>query len=784
MQIPRLLMTVLFATMVLPLTAAEVTPEGAVRAWLLTQAQAPDGVAVMYRLGGGQPQDATLRVGADGRAEVEMQGVRARIDVARLTPDEVCTMASTVIRQAPVPEQVSWLVLAKRLGRQQEPRYRTLLDQVTLKDPAAVAAVATSPEQPAEQTTDAATPAGDSEALAGDTTVGKWRELILGKNGAIDWRQYAAVANRYHQQDMLNYRFGPRDEAGGKKGARAKGDDERPLVHQPYPDGVYKHNAGAWARLVPGPDGDGGIGGWIMSGQLLFVPDANAPVEYRAGCANAKAADGAGGPDNGICMRLGPQWTPDWWLRNGTATPTSPFIPVLAKLYPGLPLPPVAVARGMGGGNVTGFVAFQNGVIAAVGTGNDGYTSEGFSYPALQLPKGKVPTALMPTINNEFVLVTVWDVGERQGQVAVIAVENRINAQERQWLYGLPGWPTVKGLKLLGFIDLPFAAPMAIDVTVDTRLGNTRGHGDNANDDFSSQATRDRWLAAATGTIDFGELYWKQTAKHGYAIVSSRAENKVCLIDLAPLFAYYRTMYFTTQERHLITRKVGPKKDEWPHTFEHAAEQKPRVVFTWSVRQPTAVATNNRRNTFRAPRAPDPRVPLTTAYVATMDGVVNCYHVGALFTDTPTRPLSNQPIGSFKAGRNPTQIFHGFHSTSSDDLFVVSRLDRTITYTTYNGTVRGVLSDRRLVDPVSCFVTFNQCGFGGAGKGKTAYAYVLSVCDFFGRQVVNYMVDDGNDANGEQVPMLDADGKRVPFLFGASRSLPGFPFMINVEEVI
>jgi hypothetical protein len=627
----------------------------------------------------------------------------------------------------------------------------------------------------------------------GPAVPSRWRERLLDKKGALDWRSYATIAANYHRAEIIDYRFGPRAEdfadAAKKPASKRKqpsSSDDRPLIHQPYADGLYKHNAGAWARLNPGPDSEGGGGAWLMSGQLLFAPAPGVPAKFLAGCSNVRTADGAHGPDQGICMRLVCSWVPDFWVRNQISAPQTHGLAELARHNPGLPVPPIATARGVGGASVTGFLAFQNGVISAAGTGNDDYTLAGVPYPHLQLPKGKVPTALAVTPNNEYVLATVWDPANKRGQVAVISVMNRINGQERIYRYGFPGWPSCKGLKLLGFVDLPFAAPMAIDVTVDTRLGNTRGHGDNAGDDFAQQATRDRWLAAASGAIDVGDLYWKQTPRHGYAIVRSRAENRVAIIDLAPLFAYHRTMCFTTPERHQQTMLVGTKKDEWPHTFEHAPAQIPVVAATWKIPQPTAVATGNRWNTYKTPRSArvDPRIPLHTAYVGTMAGRVLCFNVRPLFTEGPERTLSDKPIGSFAVGRNPTQIFHGYHSTTNDDLFVVSRVERTITHAEFNGRIRAVLQDRRLVDPVSCFVSVNNAGYGGSGKGKAVYAHVLSVCDFAGKQVLTYVVDDGMNVVQEQVPILDAAGKPAPFIFGSATPTMGHPFMLSVDEVI
>lgn len=600
-----------------------------------------------------------------------------------------------------------------------------------------------------------------------------WRERVLTSSGGIDTAQYARIAAAYHTRPVLEWRLGP---AYAKFNGKADGDE--PLVHQPKPDGLWAINAGKWARLNPGPDGDPGAG-WMMSGQLLFSPDPGAPAEFRAGCANARSSDGCVSfTDKGLCLRLRAEWTPDWWNRNSISVPQSPVIDLLRRLYPDLTLPPVATSRGRGGGSVTGFLAFTNGVIAVAGTGNDGYTSEGFAYPHTRLPRGKIPTAMAVTQNNEFVFVTTWDPATRKGELAVIAVLGRQNAQEKRYYWGLAGgWPTVKGLKLLGFVELPFATPMAVDATVDFTQGNTRGNGDNANDDLANAGVRKAWLENHLPGARFN--HWKQTARFGYAIVSSRAENKAALVNLRPLLEHFRAMYLTTPERYAQT-----VKEDWPHTFEKAPAQKPKVAATWTVKQPTAVAVGAGRGAFIPPRshARDPLCSLKTAYVATMSGTVRMYDVGALFQEVGG-PLPSAPYAAFKVGRNPTQIFRGYHSTAPDDLFVVSRGDRTITHANWDGSIRGVLRDRRLKDPVSCFVSLDQAGFGGAGRGKAVHASVLTVLDFNGRVVHTYAVEAGR-GDAEQLDILDEKGRKANFMHGFSNPLPGSPFMFTAEEVI
>jgi hypothetical protein len=579
---------------------------------------------------------------------------------------------------------------------------------------------------------------------------------------------------------MIDYRFGPKYSDFHATA------EAFPLVYQPSSDGIIRKNAGSWCRVNPGPDGDPGAG-WQTSGQMLFSPDANAPADYQYGSSNMRNSDGAiSFTDNGLCLRARAEWTYDWWNRNNISSPITPSVKQFYDASGGtLPLPPIATARSVGS-SLTGFLAFQNGRILTAGTGNDGYTQEGVSYVSTVLGNGKVPTAMMPSNNNEFLFVTVWDTVNRKGQLAVLAVKTRQMAQEQRFYWGLPGWPTVRGLKVIGYIDLPFATPNAIDVTVSTRLGNTRGHSDNLNDDLNLQSVRDTWYNTAWDT-SYGNNYWKQTAQSGYAIVSSRAENKVAFIDLRPLLRYYRKMYLTTQANFDQTKNEGASANQWPYTFSYAPEQTPVVTKVLTINQPTAVATGNRWNGFKTPRSEfngEVQKPLRTAYIASMDGTVRMYNVDSLILPTATASVPDNPFKSFQVGKNPVQMFHGFHSTSSDDLYIVSRGDRAIYYTHYNGTVKGILRDSRIKDPVNVAVSFDQAGYSGSGANKTMYSYVMSVMDFGGKQVVNYMVEDGFNWNGEQIKFVGPNGENLLFMHGFSNPVNGYPFMATFDEVI
>jgi hypothetical protein len=644
---------------------------------------------------------------------------------------------------------------------------------------------------PAVTITPTPTPTPPPTGGQAPTQIGQWRELILNNNGSINAAEYRRVAANYNSPDIIDYRLGPQATDFGSARATT-------TIYQPDPNGLL--NVNATGRCVTSDrlprseqeerDRQMQGGAWIMSGQMLFSPDAGVTGPLSAGATNMRTADGAGFTTNpGICLRINASWEPDWWNRNDVSTPRTPQVSSLLERFgSGVALPPVATARGYGGASVTGFLAFRDGRIIITGTGNDNFDPATANSAVLQLPAGKVPTAMAVTNTNEFVLVTVWDVDQVRGQVAVIAVTNPLMTEQQQRFAGFPGWPQSFGMKLLGFVDLPFAAPMAIEATVSTRLGNPRGNSDLVGENFSLQATRDRWNNVPWD-VDFGPDYWRQTPQSGYALVSSRAENAVAVIDLRPLFRFHRRMYFTTAANRTQTANVGLAANQWPHTFDFAPDQRPQVVRTLSVPQPTAVATGTRWNTFTVPRSfqqgnNDVRRPLRTAYIARMDGLVSLFDVGSLIDPTSAANVPLDAFRTFQVGRNPTRIFRAFHAVNGDDLFVVSRGDRRVTHAEFDGDIRATLMDSRLDDPVHVTVSFDQAGFGGAGFPNTAYAFVMTILDFSGKTVHSYLVEDGNNVGGEQWPVRDASGRPAPFMYGSGRVVPGRPFANSYDEVI
>lgn len=671
---------------------------------------------------------------------------------------------------------------------------------------------------------------GGSAAMLGTVqpVIGNWRERLLRADGTINPVEYRRIAASYNTAAIMNYRLGPRAADFGNATNTAPqlwGPDMRsrqglwPFGTQPA------SNPGEPAKCLPPsqqPRSDQeeiarGLqgAGWLVGGQHIFIPnDPNSP-DYRYGISNTRGADGAVFNTGGLCMRMIASWNPDWWNRNNIATPAQPEIRQLAAARPDLPLVPVTIARGRANASQVSFAAFRDGTIAPILVGNS--AAEFFDRSALRLPAGMVPTAMAVTPYNEFLVVSVWDTNTLTGKLAFIALRPRQMAvgnpgqtQNTRWYWGTPGAWTNRGMKLLGFVDLPFAAPTSLDVSNNLYLQNPRGFGDNddpSRGDLSRQSARDLWRGVNT-VYPAGEVQWHQLASGGYAVVASRSENKVSFVDMTPLYQYYREMYLTTQanfDRTVNASLTDPAR--WPFTFDTEARQKPVVTTTLNIAQPTGVSAgvqangyiNTRSNEIfeyikRSPKEfwsgqgvePERYLGRSRAFVASMDGTVRGFNVqGLVFPTSPVgKTVPATPLFSFAAGRNPNFAYVNATSTASDDLWLVSRGDRRITFAWPTGDVQYSFTDRRLSDPVAGAVSFNQAGFGGRGPGLAVNTPFISVMDYLGSRIHTYAVNPRPARpNGELYPFRDPNGP-VNVLWGSTVLFPGRPFMMDQEEII
>ena len=597
------------------------------------------------------------------------------------------------------------------------------------------------------------------------STVGSDR--ILNSDGTVKWTEYEKVAKNYNTDEMLKYRFGP--------GYSAYHSANDPVGSLPQ-SGNNGIDGPGDKRIIAGPSNP--WSDWFaMSGQLAYVPDnAGDPGMARANNGSVYC-DSNDKPVFDYRVSSSPDYSNPW------QQPKDPAILQPNWNAPSVgtaPSVPVAVARSRYMTSVAGIAIFANGLIGVTSTGNDPNTVGLGNFPAIRLPAGKVPTAIALTLNHEFALVTIWDTVNHKGQLAVIALEGNPPGVPsgphflgKVWWWGLPNWPAVKAIKLLGYVDLPVAAPTSIEATEDVSVESGRNYPDNLDMDLSDQTQRDDWYG------NKGRL--RRSAHSGLAVIASRAEGKAVFVDLQPLFQYYRNMYFTSAARNQATTNVGPGDNQWPYTFANTPEQMPKVASTIDVPRPTSVAAGY----FRGHEQPwsiwdsslnsstwDDGSFARTAYIATEAGEMRLYDVGNLNSENASKPTPTL-TRSVNVGNNPIAISYGNQAwfAKQNNLYVLTRGDKGLVQLRSNGDVVKSVTDSRMVDPVNLGITYNYRG------GCGGYAS-LAVLDYAGKQVHNYIPGRrlASDANG--------GGEDLSWLFGYSTQVPGRPYLFSTAEVM
>jgi hypothetical protein len=420
---------------------------------------------------------------------------------------------------------------------------------------------------------------------------------------------------------------------------------------------------------------------------------------------------------------------------------------------------PIAMARGMGYWSNNGLAIFSSGLVAAAGT----VTARGLE-PTFRFPPNKVPTAISITNKSEFILVTVCDVQQHKGQVAVLSPEvngkktNFVHEWPDDHAWSLPSVALMTGLKLLGYVDLPgIEFPTGV-CAVGNDLGNRmNGRDGNAGVlreyDLAKQADRDVFLKGSNSQ-------YGSTA--GFAVVIGKHENKAAFLDLQPLFQMVRQMYFTTEENYQKTRDSGPAPRQWPYAFDAQPRWKPPVVKVLDVDRPTAVIASLSGGAK------------ARALIASEDGMVGVYTVGGLAAEAPALPEEIQRVAEVQVGRNPTCL--GYQKGSSDTILAVSRGDREILWIKVSDRDAKIvrrLRDQRLMDPV----------FAEVSDTHGIETPLVTVADFAGRKIVNYrygilvFATQGGARFG-----MGPQGKDE-FECGGVLEFPGSPFCISATNV-
>ena len=417
-------------------------------------------------------------------------------------------------------------------------------------------------------------------------TPGAWADPLLAGGATVDSDTYQDYAARLDEEDVLQWRFGP-----GYSHFHPVAESISTMSAAPY--------------VVSGIDGPGnhavanGTPHWEnhmeLGGQLCYLPDSGLDAGLALAIPSVVYRDPDTNPLDrpgvfdyrvnytaGSYTAIAVQSNPDKAITNGGWNAIQGST---ARI-------PIAAARARCLWPMAGIVAFKGGLIGVAACGNDAnHTTQtgSLGFPAIKLGANKVPTACAMTLNREFALVTCWDTSTETGHLAVLAVEaNPISDGEgahflgATFVWGLPNWGGLRAMKLLGYVDLPFKAPMMVEATADYSSTSGRGWDQNVGLSFSTQLERDWWHNGSGKCL-------KRAARAGYAIVASRAESKVCFIDLQPLYQYYRTMYFTTSGNYTLTQSTGAADSQWPYTFSFAPAQIPTIVTTLNINSPTSV---------------------------------------------------------------------------------------------------------------------------------------------------------------------------------------------------
>jgi len=536
--------------------------------------------------------------------------------------------------------------------------------------------------------------------------------------------------------------------------------DDRPMLYQP----VSRSVLGYYVRITPfeigaGPRPDNDY--WSESGQVAYVPDDPAAVGldriqtfayYNHVWATSPRLDYASGkpsPDPQVSDA-------GYAAANGGVKPTHP----------------VAMARSYGMQQNEAIVIFQDGLFAVAGTQTSRAANER-PYPCFKFPANKVPRGLAITTNNEFALVLIWDKDRHQGQLAVVALEGRYLAFHTWPYMGLPNQGSWSDFKLLGYVDLPMSSPDAIAAASNGWWNGPSATGGKvlSQIDLTSDGYRKLVYSGAWNAV---------VAKNGYALITSKEENKAAIVDLTPLFSYMRESWLSSEDSFAATTAArGAAPSQFPQTFEANPAIMPTVAWTATYQQPTAVLAGQMLDRWTLDRF--------KAYIATADGTLHILDASPLMWRNSWEKLGKvQEIGSVRVGRNPTGLTWMRHneaglplipSTSKSDrlnniLYVACRGDREVDgVVTFGGQgqVFRRIRDARMGDPVAVSVAI---------RGN-----ILTVADYAGKKLLGFRVGKLVDPDDSTLVYGCGPTGQDDYEFTGELSLPGSPFLVGTTNV-
>ena len=447
----------------------------------------------------------------------------------------------------------------------------------------------------------------------------------------------------------------------------------------------------------------------------------------------------------------------------------------------GIPQQPVAVVRAAGAGEAIGcsYMVFQSGQIAC---GEGGNTAIKYAY-FKPLPAKFVPTAASVTNNGEFLLVTGWDVSTLQGGLAVLAVGSSMPANWGGWEWnedypGFRNYSMPDSLKLLGILPLPgmraptmvegvgnwvFGAGAFLPMVLPAHAG--QDYGQPGNYPLSIKAN---WDCFATGKC--AKFY--DTA--GFALVGSRWERRVLLIDLTPLFQMVKAAMFTDFARfRWNVANTGLSTGQYPPTFAELPSETPVIVTTIDYSSPvTAVSASVYAD--------------NRALIATEEGDVHIWDVDGL--QTGGKGSAAHEVAHDTVGHNITcfahfkhWLFGNIHGAGDGQLvrwqwMALSRGDRTVTWIDFSsGKPQNIksMTDSRLVDPIWLEDNNNHM----------TESHTIDIADYGAKDIKGYRYGPVVFwQQGDKIFGMGATGTD-PFEYEGSYGTPTGPFAISSENI-
>lgn len=616
-------------------------------------------------------------------------------------------------------------------------------------------------------------------------------KIVNASTGAIDRDEYVRQALRW-DLETIDCRLGPRYDA-----VHPGAGDERPRADEPVSntcdDGYLckQYQAGPATCTA-----QGGCYG-SDSGQVLYVPADASDVgvdrlqvygwEAEVHCYAPQPLPGGNSHPDPLLLQAEWQTANSGVLRN-----------------------PIAMTRSAASWTNDAVIALEGGALVTTGTPTTGSNGAFFKFPA-----HLVPTSLALSAANEFLFVTVWDTRDIAGRLAVFSMRGARPTAHTWPFHGLLNAGGFEEMKLLGYVDLPFATPTSVAVASDGRwTGPSETAGKSLPEiQFGScdgaSCTCDSGLIAgfARTTGDWSNV----VAKRGYAVVASRWENKVAFVDLAPLFSFFRASYFGSApdcakaleqfsfDGSAAEPGAQPAADLFPPTFDVVPEQRPAVVSEFSVPHPRAVLAGIRKDRWSK--------DFYKAYVAAHDGTIHVFSAGRLLYESwdleTNGALTTQDpahVGTFASCISPTALrFLGLGAGSdqkrasapplgsgvlplredgasaepldglNNALAIVCRGDREVAFAATwlgSGGVYDRFRDERLGDPVAIDI---------ADRSD-----IRTIADFDGRKVVSFRFAGLRAPDCSEQPAYPLRGRAE---CGGEYELPGPVFQISTTNV-